>query len=260
LSARVRPRLSRTLSPARWSEYGELLEGARERGYELVALEDWVARGRPSSEPTLILRHDVDQQPRAALRMAAIEESLGVSSTWYFRWRTARPEVIARLRDRGFGVGLHYETLTRLARARGLAEGQEPGADLVAEAREVLRGEIASFATRHGPIHSVCPHGDSAIPWISNAGLLRGQEPSAYGVAFDGNEAMRGTRLGYWLTDRARADGSWKDGVRPAALLADGVSPVLCLTHPNNWSSGPSLWIDRLGRAAGRGGRDEPPL
>jgi hypothetical protein len=260
LSARVRPRLSRTLWRARWREYRSLLEGALGRGYELVALEDWVARGRSASGPVLILRHDVDQQPRAALRMAAIEESLGVSSTWYFRWRTAHAEIVSRLRSRGFGVGLHYETLTRLARTRGVVDGQEPGAGLVDDARAVLKEEIEAFSERHGPIRSVCPHGDSAMPWISNASLLRDQDASAYGVSFDGNEAMRGTRLGYWLTDRARADGSWKDGVRPEALLADGVSPVLCLTHPNNWSSGPSLWMDRLLRAVRRGGRDEPPL
>jgi hypothetical protein len=260
LSTGVHPRLARTLSRARWSEYRELLWDAVGCGYGIVPLEDWVADGRPSSAPVLVLRHDVDQQPRAALRMAAIEEALGVSSTWYFRWRTAHPGVVSRLRDSGFGVGLHYETLTRLARMRGLAHGQEPGSGLIEEARALLREEIAAFARRHGPIRSVCPHGDSSMPWLSNAGLLRGQDAADYGVSFDGNEAMRGAGLAYWLTDRARADGGWRDGVQPAALLADGVSPILCLTHPNNWSAGPGLWMDRLLRTRRPDGGDRPPL
>lgn len=254
----MRPRLSRTFSTARWGEYRELLRTALVRGYAIVPVEDWVADGRPTSERVLILRHDVDQQPRAALRMAAIEDELGVSSTWYFRWRTAHPGIISGLRERGFGVGLHYETLTRLARARGVGEGQEPDLGLVEEARAVLRTEIEAFAGRHGSIRSVCPHGDSAMPWVSNATLLRDQDATDYGVSFDGNEAMRGARLAHWLTDRTRAEGGWKDRVEPTALLAGGTSPILCLTHPNNWSSGPSLWTDRVLRSMRP--HDEPPL
>jgi hypothetical protein len=258
LSGGVRPRLSRTLSRARWGEYEELLRTAFGRGYAIVPLEDWVAEGRTSADRVLILRHDVDQQPRAALCMAAIEEELGVSSTWYFRWRTAHPGVVSKLRARGFGVGLHYETLTRLARKRGVEAGQEPDPALVEDARAVLRKEIEAFASRHGPIRSVCPHGDSSMPWVSNASLLRDQDAADYGVSFDGNEAMRGARLAHWLTDRALAEGGWKDRVKPTALLADTVSPILCLTHPNNWSSGPSLWTDRVLRSVRP--NDEPPL
>jgi hypothetical protein len=55
-------------------------------------------------------------------------------------------------------------------------------------------------------------------------------------------------------------------------MFADGATPILTVTHPNNWASGPSLWIDRMlgmalpsrpvnGRATRpiRTGTDEPP-
>jgi hypothetical protein len=263
----ARGRLSRTLSRARWDEYRRLLRAAQAHGYRIQALEDWVRQGSDDGERELILRHDVDQHPRSALVMAAIEAEVGARSTWYFRWRTAHPEVVRRLRAQGFGVGLHYETLTRRA-----LRGENGGDSAIATARGELRREIAAFQERFGPIRSVCPHGDSRAPHVSNAELMRGCDPSEFGIEFDGNEAMRGRGLAFWLTDRSSPQGGWKDGVDPHALLADGVSPLLCLTHPNNWASGPSLWADRLLAAALpapapetgsrliRTGRDEPSL
>jgi hypothetical protein len=234
------------VSRARWREYRTLLLDAQRYGYHLVSLEDWVDR-EPSDddyERTLILRHDVDQHPRSALAMAAIEEEFGLRSTWYFRWRTAHESVVGNLRERGFAVGLHYETLSRRARETGLRPSDDPS-ELIEASRELLRAELAAFEDRHGPARSACPHGDSRVPWIHNGVLLRGQKLSSYGIEFDGNDAMRGRKLRYWLTDRSAAEGGWKEGDQPDRLLVRGMSPVLCLTHPNNWASGPSLWLDR---------------
>ena len=245
----LRPRLSRTFSRARWAEYRRLLGSARERGYRIVPLEEWVReRGGEDPSPTLILRHDVDQHPASALKMAAIETDLGVRSTWYFRWRTADPTVIGKLRTDGFGVGLHYETLTRRALEDGLSG--PPGERLQQEARGELRAEIAAFAQLFGPIRSVVPHGDSRVPGVQNSVLLHDEDCSDYGIEFDGNESMRGRGLAHWLTDRTTAEGRWGDGTDPAELFEGGVSPILCVTHPNNWTSGPSLWLDRILRAA----------
>jgi hypothetical protein len=271
---RLRPRLSRTFSRSRWSEYRRFLESARGHGYRLVPLEQWVERTADGvdGERVMIMRHDVDQHPRSALTMAEIESDLGIRSSWYFRWRTAHPAVIEALRDQGFEVGLHYETLTR--RALEVGDGEPESEAALAESRERLREEIAAFERIFGPIRSAVPHGDSRVPGVRNAELLRGEDCSAYGIEFDGNEAMRGRGIAYWLTDRTTAEGGWKDGTDPEELLAAGESPILCLTHPNNWASGPALWLDRAmrgvlphapGRAAPTAGRpirtgsDQPP-
>lgn len=242
---RLRPRLSRTFSRSRWSEYRSFLESARDHGYSLVPLEEWV-RGESGAngERVMIMRHDVDQHPRSALTMAEIESDLGIRSSWYFRWRTAHPTVISSLKERGFEVGLHYETLTRRTLDGAAADPESEQA--IAEGRSELREEIAAFERIFGPIRSVVPHGDSRVPGVHNAELLRGQDCTAYGIEFDGNEAMRGRGIAYWLTDRTTAEGRWKDGADPEELLAAGASPILCLTHPNNWTSGAGLWLDRV--------------
>jgi len=234
-----------------------LLKAALGVGYQVVTLEDFLDGAvRPAEGPVLILRHDVDQCAGAALRMSDVELELGLRSTWYFRWRTARPPVIEELRRRGGEIGLHYETLSREA----LNGAGAAGLGLEA-ARERLREEIATFAALFGPVRSVAAHGDTRVPGVRNGSLLRDEEWSEYGVDYDANDAMRRHPLAAWLTDRSSAEGGWSGDRDPFALLRDGATPVLCLTHPNNWVSGPELWWDRLlARSLGRASDAPPPL
>ena len=242
---RPRRRLARTLARARWADYETLLGAALDHGYDAVSLEPWVRGAADAAPRQLVLRHDVDQLPQSALTMAAIDERLGLRATWYFRWRTADPDVIETLRRRGHAVGLHYETLTRRMLELGVGpEGDTP--QLREECRELLRLEIAAFARRFGRPRSICPHGDTRLPGVSNGVLTQGRPLVEFGVEFDATHAMLGRELGYWLTDRSGVQEAWKDGVDPHRLLADGVTPILCVTHPNNWVSGPSVWRDRL--------------
>jgi hypothetical protein len=218
---------------------------ALDHGYTVVSLETWLGDPTLHSRPDmLIVRHDVDQYPTSALRMAAIEAELGIHSTWYFRWRTARTDVIAAIREAGHEVGLHYETLSRELLRRGLTAGDAPA--LIAEARLLLRQELAEFAKLHGPARSACPHGDTRIAGVHNGVLLRGEKLSDYGIEWESNAAMGRSPLDVWLTDRSSAEGSWKDAIDPLDLLIDRRSPILAVVHPNNWVSGVALWRDRI--------------
>jgi hypothetical protein len=258
--ARTRRRLSRTLSGARWREYGQLLGMAVDHGYAVTSLEAWLEAPDATAErPVLIIRHDVDQYPASALRMAAIEAKLGIRSTWYFRWRTAHPYVVSSIREAGHGVGLHYESLSRELLRHGLSAGDAPA--LLPRARALLREELAEFSERHGSARSACPHGDTRVPGVHNGVLLQGEDLSDYGIKWDSNAAVGHTRLDVWLTDRSSAEGRWKDSLDPIDLLIDRRSPILMVVHPNNWVSGAALWCDRImpGRY-GTADSDEPPL
>jgi hypothetical protein len=250
LRTRTRPRFSRTFSVARRVEYRTLLRTAIGKGYTLVPLEryldDVTVR---TNDRVVILRHDVDQRPTAALEMAEVERELGVRSTWYFRWRTADVGVVAQVSAQGGEVGLHYETLTR----RALAERLEPDVDVTAlldECRTELQAELTAFRRLFGPVRSVAAHGDSRVPWVRNLDLLEGVGPEAIGARYDANLSLRAHRLGAWVTDRSVAEGSWGGDRSPYELLDEGCSPLLCLTHPNNWVSGPAILRDRILAAA----------
>ena len=117
----------------------------------------------------------------------------------------------------------------------------------------MLRAEITAFARLFGPYQKRGAPWDSRIPEVHNAELLKGRGLPRYGIAFDGNEAMRGHELGS-LADRPHgAEGGWREGIDPAELARTGIADPLG-HHPNNWASGPGLWLDRMLGAALPGG------
>ena len=65
-------------------KYRELLQVLVDNKIDVYTVKDWIKRG--PSKGTFI-RHDVDRMPKRALKMAQIENSLGVSATYYFRMK-----------------------------------------------------------------------------------------------------------------------------------------------------------------------------
>jgi hypothetical protein len=96
------------------SIYRELLSTLLDSGFEFYVLEDLC--GGEMKEPYIVLRHDVDRNPKNALRMAEIENSMGIKATYYFRTvkKVFDPEIIKKISSMGHEVGYHYEDLSTL--------------------------------------------------------------------------------------------------------------------------------------------------
>ena len=112
----------------------------------LVALKDY---------GDVILRHDVDLNPRNSLRTAQIEKELGWKATYYFR---AVPEswdeaIILEIASLGHEIGYHYESLTT-------CDGDvEAAYQDFCKNLEALRKLV--------PVSSICMHGSPKSKWDS---------------------------------------------------------------------------------------------
>lgn len=92
--------------------YRSLLKLLREQDYAIVDYHDWADKPR-----CVILRHDIDNDPAQAVRLAELEAEEGVSSTWFVLLRTefynpASRETGDRLRrilSLGHKIGLHFD-------------------------------------------------------------------------------------------------------------------------------------------------------
>ena len=62
---------------------------------------------------TILLRHDVDLLPQNALKMAQLEESLGIKGTYYFRIvpESYNEKIMKSIADLGHEIGYHYEDI-----------------------------------------------------------------------------------------------------------------------------------------------------
>lgn len=54
-------------------------------GYEFSPICDYTEN---PGEKRIYLRHDIDTDPKIALKMAQVEHNLGIRGTYYFRWCT----------------------------------------------------------------------------------------------------------------------------------------------------------------------------
>ncbi|RLI55679.1 MAG: hypothetical protein DRO87_06050 [Candidatus Thorarchaeota archaeon] len=110
--------------PVRWlreyrlSNLRHLFETLQSETFNVASFDDYVRGELDPTRVNVFLRHDVDISLPRARRLASMQKELGVLSTYFFRlhaekytFEEAQP-VIRELVEWGFGIGLHYETLS----------------------------------------------------------------------------------------------------------------------------------------------------
>lgn len=150
--------------PSRLSSYRDLLEAALRADYSIVSIERfWQLIGAQAKDPTrryLILRHDIDSDPRIAAEQWQIERSLGIEGSYFFRLSTFDLSLARAIADAGSQVSYHYEELAWVGKRRRL---RDP-ADLVSllpEAQDRFRTNLERLRTSTGlPMRVVAAHGD----------------------------------------------------------------------------------------------------
>lgn len=201
--------------------YRELVNGLRDRGYSI--------RGYSDSDPAekhLILRHDVDYSPEAALAIGDVERSIGARSTFFFLLRSAfyNPlgpgvhRIMRELQSMGHAIGLHHDPT---ASANGGTE-----AAVVEEAR--ILALICGCEIKTVSFHRPMPQ------------YLRGPDKLAGLWNTYGKRFM--VDMGYCSDSR----GVWEHGHPISqAAVRDGRGLQL-LTHPIWWASAEAAPVARL--------------
>lgn len=92
-------------------KYRELCRAIKEN-YQSVTVLEYLTQ---KPENSAIIRHDVDVDPKRALKMAKLENKLGISATYYFRTipKIFKPEIIKKIHSMGHEIGYHYEVLDK---------------------------------------------------------------------------------------------------------------------------------------------------
>lgn len=101
-------------------KYGELCLAIK-RNYSIITLFEYLANHQNCRNKNLIpdekiciLRHDIDRNVKSALKMAELEQKLGIRSSYYFRYPyTFKEDQIVKIKNLGHEIGYHYETLSK---------------------------------------------------------------------------------------------------------------------------------------------------
>ena len=229
--------------------YRAYLEAIQARYPQILRFDEYF-EAYPKPEVFCLLKHDVDRRPYHALRMAVIEQGLGLRSTYYFRVKrhTFLPDVIRQIQELGHEIGFHYESLSDLK------------GNLAAAETEFERSltKLRSVA----PIRTVAFHGRPFSPY-NNRDLIRLMQQngrfSDLGLLGDATENIDYTDILY-INDTGRNWYSSRSNVRDRVdsnlncSFADGREvlnyfrnaphrKVIFQIHPERWSHNIADWL-----------------
>ncbi len=178
--------------------YKTLMVALMEAGYAFQTFGDFMLS--PAQGMTVVLRHDVDEKAWNALKMAQLENGLGIHATYFFRIvkQSNVPEVIRQIAALGHEIGYHYEDLA-------LAEGDE------SKAMDSFEKHLSYFREYY-PVRSVCMHGSSTSKY-DNRLLWKNHQLSDYGLVGEPYLSVDFNQV-FYLTDTGYAWDGGKYAVR----------------------------------------------
>jgi hypothetical protein len=189
------------------NSYRKLLTALQGQGFEMIPFKDYFSR---TSSRVIILRHDVDERPANALKMAKAEHEMGICATYYFRIVkiSNHPFVIRQIAELGHEIGYHYEDY---AACHGDMQS----------AIESFRSNLAYFRTFY-PVKTVCMHG-SSMSGYDNRELWKTYSLSDFGLIAEPYLSVDYSKVLY-LTDTGRCWDGGKYSVRDYVQVSHKMS------------------------------------
>jgi len=228
-------------------KYEQFLKTAIAKGYQLTSYQDYLEN---KCEKVLILRHDVDRRPENSLKIAQLQNKLGVKGTYYFR---AVPEsfdesIIKQIAELGHEIGYHYEDLT-------ICKGDYKSA---IQHFEKWLDKLRIFY----PVKTICMHGSPLSKW-DNRKLWEQYNYQDYDLIAEPYFDLDFDQI-FYITDTGRKwDGdkvSVRDKVRSnfnlsfhstdeliSAFENDALpNQIMQNIHPQRWTDNSSEWVQEL--------------
>jgi hypothetical protein len=197
-------------------DYGQLIDGFRQRGYEVVDFYQATPESRH-----LLLRHDVDMCLRRAERLAEAEAELGVAASYFVLVNTemynvssrAGRQSLRRLLELGHDIGLHFDG-THI-REHDL-ESLTREVDLECNVLEMQTGRPVRVVTFHRPapwlmghatslsgrVHAYQPRYFERMGYCSDsAGAFRYHTPLEHPAVVDGKALQLLTHPIWWVAE-----------------------------------------------------------
>lgn len=226
------------------NKYSELCSALLESHYTTLTFFEYLENGNKPHNNFAIIRHDVDRKPFNALKMAELENELGIRSTYYFRYPyTFKLELIKRVINLGHEIGYHYEVLSK---ANGNCD----------KAIILFNYELAKFR-EICDLRTICMHGrplsryDNRALWdiydFKNFGILGEAYLSVEndivylsdtGREWSGKNSLRDSIPGH--TNRSNIS-STSELIE--YIERGEASKIYVLSHPERWASSRIEWL-----------------
>ncbi|MBW1672795.1 MAG: hypothetical protein JRJ45_03965 [Deltaproteobacteria bacterium] len=232
--------------------YRDLIAEITKTGFKVLTFKDYFQQ-QQDAPAFFIVRHDVDRRPEHALKMALVEYSFGIQSTYYFRVnkRVFKKEIIQKIAELGHEIGYHYEVVDK-------AHGD------MALAGRIFDVELAKLRALTN-ISTAAMHGNPLTPW-DNKDFWQHFSLSQFNLLGEAYISIHNPDL-FYVTDTGRgwnrAAFNLKDifsnssvsllpPISTTGQLANLIrkkkySKMYLQIHPNRWSWWWLQWYRQLG-------------
>jgi len=230
------------------SIYKRLIDALQVHGYLFMTFEQFVVSD--DAKKTVVFRHDVDRLPENALKLAQIENAMGVNASYFFRvvphvWN---PLIIKEIVDLGHEVGYHYEDLT-------IAKGEFEAA------LQLFKKQLARFREFY-PSKTICMHGSPLSRW-DNRQLWEKYDYKDYGIIAEPYFDVDYSRV-FYITDTGRSWNNSGVSIRDTVNSAFNIKikntdhminlfksrqmpdKIIINTHPQRWFNPGYPWVKEL--------------
>lgn len=196
--------------------YRRLVELSKKNGFEFISFTDKYIENRKE----VLWRHDVEFEPDIALKMAMIENELGVKASYFFQLHSPYynlfdeyySKVFHKIKDLGHYCGLHFD-----CRYWGISDEKHLSEYITLDRQYLERNlnvKIDAFS-----FHNTTPFTQSCLEY-KYGGLI-----NVYSSYFKERYNYCADSLGYWRIDRLED-----------VLKDSNVKHLQVLTHDANWS------------------------
>jgi hypothetical protein len=184
--------------------YQSLLNSLLWQGFSFQRFDHYLTHPEPKA---IILRHDVDLLPENSWKTAQLENSLGISGTYYFRAvaESWDERIMKEIASMGHEVGYHYECLTKY----------KGNYELAIEDFKTNLSRMRNIV----PITTVCMHG-SPLSKYDNRFLWEKYDFVDYGIIGEPYFDIDFSEVLY-LTDTGRRWDGEKFSIRDKTRLRD---------------------------------------
>lgn len=198
----------------------------------------------------VVIRHDIDRVCDQAVKVAKIENNLGIKATYYFRCtkRGFPKDIIDKISSLGHEVGYHYEVL---AKTNG---------DFI-KAVAVFTEELA-LLRKYAQVKTISSHGSPFSRWDSRK-IWENENFKKFGLIGDCNLSISKGQI-FYLTDTGRKWNNAAVNLRDKIDLEHNLSfkctydiieaiknnklpsKLVINVHPQRWSERFIPWLNEL--------------
>lgn len=228
--------------------YANLLTILQARDYKFQTFEDFLHQY--PAQKAVVLRHDIDKLPGNALKMAMLENELGIRASYFFRvvsgsWDEA---IMGQVVALGHELGYHYEDLaiTRGDHAKAIQHFEE---------------QLIRFRAIY-PVKTICMHGSPLSKW-DNRDLWKKYDYLDFGIIGEPYFDIDFNKV-FYITDTGRQWNNENISVRDKVetrfnfkikntfhlieLIHQNKLPdqLMINTHPQRWFDMGPMWVKEL--------------